>query len=166
VLLTGDNRRTAAAVAGKLDIEETRSEVLPGDKSKEIARLQSQGLKVAMVGDGINDAPALAQADLGLAVASGTDVAIETGSVVLVRNDPRDVAVALELGACAFRKIRQNLFWAFFYNIIAIPVAAGLLYPVNGFLLNPAVAGAAMSLSSLSVVGNSLLLKRFRPGQD
>jgi len=163
VMLTGDNHRTAEAIARQAGIDRVLADVLPQDKADNIKALQAAGRKVAMVGDGINDAPALAQADLGLAVGSGTDVAVEAGRIVLVRDDLRDVARAIDLSAYAMRKIRQNLFWAFIYNSIGIPIAAGLLYPFTGFLLNPVIAGAAMAFSSVSVVANSLLMKRFKP---
>lgn len=162
VMLTGDNRRTAQSIAAQARIERVIAEVLPEDKAKEIKSLQEAGRMVAMVGDGINDAPALAQADVGIAIGSGTDVAIESAQIVLVRNDVMDVARAVGLSAYTMRKIRQNLFWAFFYNSVGIPVAAGVLYPVLGFLLHPIIAGLAMSFSSVSVVTNSLLMKRYR----
>ncbi len=159
VMITGDNKRTADAIASQLGIDEAFAEVLPKDKAGKIMQLQKNGQKVAMVGDGINDAPALAQADLGIALGSGTDVAIETGDIILVKNDLRDVVKAIKLSNYTMKKIKQNLFWAFFYNIIGIPIAAGALYPF-GFLLNPVVAGAAMAFSSVSVVGNTLLMRR------
>jgi len=162
IMITGDNRRTADFIAQYLGLDDVFSEVLPQDKEEQIKKLQSQGLKVAMVGDGINDAPALAQADIGIALGSGTDIAIESGDIVLIKDDLRDVVMALDLSRYAMKKIRQNLFWAFFYNLIGIPIAAGALYPFTGFLLNPMVAGAAMAFSSVSVVSNSLSMKRYR----
>ncbi|MFA5362266.1 MAG: heavy metal translocating P-type ATPase [Candidatus Omnitrophota bacterium] len=161
-LITGDTRRTAEAIAAQSGIAQVMSGVLPEEKAREIRRLQAQGLKVAMVGDGINDAPALAQADIGIAVGRGIDVAIEAADIVLVKDDLRDVARAMKLSRYVMSKIKQNLFWAFFYNVIMIPVAAGALYPFTGFLLNPVIAGASMAFSSVSVVGNSLLMKRYR----
>jgi Cu+-exporting ATPase len=153
VMLSGDNRRTATAIAGELGIARVMAEVLPQDKAKVISELQQQGQVVAMVGDGVNDAPALATADIGIAIGSGSDVAKETGGIILIRNDVRDVVGAIRLSRATMRKIKQNLFWAFIYNAIGIPVAA------LGFL-NPIVAGAAMALSSLSVIVNSALLQR------
>jgi Cu+-exporting ATPase len=162
IMLTGDNRRAAESIARNLGIERVLAEVLPEDKANEIKRLQDEGKRVAMVGDGVNDAPALVQADVGIAIGSGTDIAIESGGIVLVKDDLRDVARTLELSCYTMRKIKQNLFWAFFYNTVGIPIAAGVLYPFFGFLLNPIIAGAAMAFSSVSVVSNSLLMRRYR----
>ena len=136
--------------------------MLPEQKAKEIKRLQQKGQKVAMVGDGINDAPALAQSDLGIAIGSGTDVAIESADIVLVRNDLQDVVRAIEISKYTMRKIKQNLFWAFAYNVAGIPIAAGILYPFTNTLLSPVIAGATMAFSSVSVISNSLLMKKYK----
>lgn len=160
-MITGDNEKSARAISKQLNIENVIAEVMPEKKADKIEELQNAGKKVAMVGDGINDSPALARADIGIAIGSGTDVAIETGDVVLIKNDLLDVVSAIKLSHYTMRKIKQNLFWAFCYNAVLIPVAAGILYPFTGFLLNPIIAGIAMSLSSVSVVTNSLLMKRF-----
>lgn len=162
IMITGDNEKTAKAIAGQIGIEHVLADVLPADKEKEVAKLQKRGEVVAMVGDGINDAPALARADVGIAIGAGTDIAMETGQIILVRNDLRDVLAAINLSNYTVRKIKQNLFWAFFYNSVGIPIAAGILYPFTGFLLNPIVAGAAMALSSVSVVSNSLLMRGYK----
>ena len=165
MMVTGDNRKTAQAVARKLEIDDVVSEVLPSEKRDEIRKQVAQGHKVAMVGDGINDAPALAESTVGIALGSGTDIAMEASDITLVTSDLRAVPQAIELSRKTLAKIRQNLFWAFFYNVLGIPIAAGLLYPIYGVLLKPVFAALAMSLSSVSVVGNSLLLKRFSPSK-
>ncbi|MDH4123448.1 MAG: heavy metal translocating P-type ATPase [Thermoplasmata archaeon] len=163
IMITGDNEATAKAIAAQCGIDIVLSQVLPGEKAAKIQELQEQGSIVAMVGDGINDAPALAQANIGIAIGSGTDVAVETGDIIIIRDDLMDVVAAVKLSRRTIQKIRQNLFWAFGYNTAAIPVAAGILFPPFGILLNPIIAAAAMAFSSVSVVTNAALLKRFRP---
>ncbi len=162
VMLTGDNRRTAEAIGRELGVTEVMAEVLPQDKERKIAELQGQGKKVAMVGDGINDAPALARADVGLAIGAGTDVAIESADIVLMKSDLLDAAAAVELSRATIRNIKQNLFWAFFYNTLGIPLAAGVFYYFLHWQLNPMFAAAAMSLSSVTVVSNALRLRLFK----
>jgi Cu+-exporting ATPase len=166
IMLTGDNERTAKYIAAELGIERVMAHVLPQQKEEVISKLKSEGKIVAMVGDGINDAPALARADLGIAIGSGTDVAKETGGIILIKGDVRDVAIALELGRKTVSKIKQNLFWAFTYNTGLIPIAAGVLVPLLGveiFGWLPMLAAFAMAMSSVTVVGNSILLGRFKP---
>ncbi|MGD6809636.1 MAG: heavy metal translocating P-type ATPase [Candidatus Bathyarchaeia archaeon] len=163
VMLTGDNQRTATAIAKQSGVDRVIAEVLPDEKANQIKELQAEGKVVAMVGDGINDAPALAQANIGIAVGSGTDVAVETGDIVLIKNDLRDVVVSIQLSRATMRKIKQNLFWAFFYNIILIPLAAGAFYPILHVLFDPVYAAAAMATSSVTVVTNASLLRRFKP---
>jgi Cu2+-exporting ATPase len=160
VMLTGDNEATARRIAGQLGIDTVIAEVRPGEKSAKVAELQQSGRRVAMVGDGVNDAPALAQADLGIAIGAGTDVAIETADVVLMRSDPLDVPVALLIGRGTLRKMRQNLGWAVGYNAIALPIAAGVFEPAFGLVLRPEIAALTMSGSSFLVAMNALLLKR------
>jgi Cu+-exporting ATPase len=162
VMLTGDNRLAAQAIGKEAGIDEVWAEVLPGEKAQRVSQLMEGGLKVAMVGDGINDAPALAAADVGIAIGSGTDVAIESADIVLVHSDLRDVVRSIALSKATFRNIKQNLFWAFAYNVLLIPVAAGALTLFGGPLLNPIFAALAMSLSSISVVSNALRLKFFK----
>lgn len=164
VMLTGDNRRTAEAVRQELGIEEVVAEVLPQDKEKKISQLKAEGRKVAMIGDGINDAPALAAADVGMAIGAGTDVAMESADIVLMKSDLRDAVTAIQLSRAVIRNIKQNLFWAFFYNAIGIPLAAGVWYPLFQIKLNPMFGAAAMSLSSIFVVGNALRLRAFKSG--
>ena len=163
-MVTGDNARTARAIALKVGIDNVLAEVLPENKALEVKQLQQAGKVVAMVGDGVNDSPALVQADLGIAMGSGADTAMESGSMVIMKNDLRDVLTSIELSRQTVGKIRQNMFFALFYNVLGIPVAAGV-FSTFGFILKPELAGLAMALSSVSVVTNSLLLKNFRPGK-
>jgi Cu+-exporting ATPase len=163
VMITGDNRRTAEAIAHQVGIDLVLAEVLPQDKAEEVKKLQAQGRKVAMVGDGVNDAPALAQAEVGMAIGSGTDVAKETGDVILIKDDIRDVVVALEVARATMNKVKQNLFWAFIYNMLGIPLAAGLFYPFVSIIISPELAGLMMAVSSVTVTLNTLLLKGFKP---
>ncbi|MBA3406351.1 MAG: HAD-IC family P-type ATPase, partial [Gemmatimonadaceae bacterium] len=160
IMLTGDSRTTAQAVARKLGIDQVEAEVLPDQKSKIVQRLQEEGRTVAMAGDGVNDAPALAQAQVGIAMGTGTDVAMQSAGVTLVKGDLRGIARARTLSRATMRNIRQNLFFAFIYNALGVPIAAGILYPFFGLLLSPIIAAAAMSLSSVSVIGNALRLRR------
>ncbi len=162
-MMTGDNALTAKAIGEQLGISNVLAEVLPEDKAKEVSKLQEEGKIVMMVGDGVNDAPALAQADIGVAIGSGTDVAVETGDVVLIKDDLKDVVATIQLSKQTMKKIRQNLFWAFGYNVAGIPIAAGVLFPFTGALLSPIIAAGAMALSSVSVVSNAALLKRYTP---
>ncbi|MDD4785196.1 MAG: HAD-IC family P-type ATPase, partial [Candidatus Shapirobacteria bacterium] len=158
-MLTGDNKRAAEFVAKKVGIDEVIAEVLPSQKSEKIKELQEKGLKVAMVGDGINDAPALVQSEVGMAMATGSDIAIESAGITILGGDIKKVATAIELSKATMTTVKENLFWAFIYNMVGIPLASGLLYPVLGIRLNPIFAGMAMALSSVSVVSNSLRLK-------
>ena len=162
IMLTGDHKNTALAIAKEVGIDDVVAEVLPDDKLNKIKELQSQGHIVAMAGDGINDAPALAQADIGIAMGTGTDVAIETAGITLLHGDISKLVKAIRLSKFTMRGIKQNLFWAFIYNIVGIPLAGGLFYPIFGWLLSPVFAGLAMAFSSVSVVGNSLRLKAKR----
>mgnify|MGYP002266911657 CR=1 FL=1 len=164
VMLTGDNRRTAEAVAREVGVDEVIAEVLPADKAKKVASLQTAGAVVGMVGDGINDAPALAKADVGFAIGTGTDIAIESADITLMRGSLHGVADAIAISRATVRNIKQNLFGAFVYNVVGIPVAAGVLYPFLGLLLNPIVAGAAMAMSSVTVVSNANRLRFFKAG--
>ena len=158
-MLTGDNEHTARSIAAQANIQHYKAGLLPADKTEFIKQLQSEGKTVAMVGDGINDSAALAQANVGIAMGQGSDIAIDTAKMTIISNDLTKIPTAIKLSKQTNRTIRQNLFWAFIYNVIAIPVAAGVLYPIDGFLLDPMIAGAAMALSSVSVVSNSIILK-------
>jgi len=166
IMLTGDNRVTAEAIRSKVGLSKVIAEVLPEDKERVIRNLQDENKKVVMVGDGINDAPALARADVGIAIGAGTDIAIESADTVLMKSDLLDVVTAIQLSKAVMRNIRQNLFWAFIYNIIGIPVAAGVFYGAFGWLLNPMIGAAAMSFSSVSVVTNALRLRFWGPKQQ
>jgi Cu+-exporting ATPase len=163
VMLTGDNQKTAEAIRKQLNIDKVIAEVLPQDKEREIRKLQESGRKVAMVGDGINDAPALARADVGIAIGAGTDIAIESADVVLMKSNLQDAVTALQLSKATIKNIKENLFWAFFYNILGIPLAAGVFYITLGWKLSPMFGAAAMSLSSVFVVMNALRLRFFKP---
>ena len=164
VMLTGDNRRTAAAVAAPLGITDVEAEVDPAGKAAHVRKLRMEGRHPAMAGDGINDAPALSEADVGIAMGTGTDVAMQSAGITLVQGDLRGIAKAVRLSRAVMRNIRQNLFFAFIYNAAGIPIAAGVLYPITGTLLSPIIAGAAMSLSSVSVISNALRLRKLRLG--
>ena len=162
VMVTGDNARTAKAIARTLGIDDVRADVLPDQKANIVKELQSKGAKVAMAGDGVNDAPALAQADVGIAMGTGADVAIESAGITLLRGDLNGIVRARSLSEATMRNIKQNLFFAFAYNAVGVPIAAGILYPVFGLLLSPMIAAAAMSLSSVSVIGNALRLRTLK----
>jgi Cu+-exporting ATPase len=162
-MLTGDNRRTAEAIARSVGIDEVLADVRPDGKAGAVRSLQADGAEVAMVGDGVNDAPALASADVGIAMGTGTDVAMESAGVTLMSGDLRGLITAIGLSRATMRNIRENLFWAFAYNVLLIPVAMGVLYPFTGILLDPILAAAAMALSSVTVVSNALRLRRYRP---
>ncbi|NLZ81175.1 MAG: HAD-IC family P-type ATPase, partial [Clostridiales bacterium] len=162
VMLTGDNKKTGEAIRQQLNIDRVVAEVLPQDKEREIREIQESGKKVAMIGDGINDAPALARADVGIAIGAGTDVAIESADIVLMKSDLLDAVTAVQLSKATIKNIKENLFWAFFYNTLGIPLAAGLLFIPFGIKLNPMFAAAAMSLSSVFVVSNALRLRFFK----
>ena len=163
ILLTGDNRLTAEAIAQQAGITHVIADVLPQDKAMQVKQLQADGKKTAMIGDGINDAPALTQADVGIAIGAGTDAAIDSADIVLMRNDLQDAVTAIQLSRATIRNIKENLFWAFIYNLIGIPIAAGVFYPIFGWEMNPMIGAAAMSFSSVFVVSNALRLRRFRP---
>ena len=165
-MLTGDNNKTAKAIASSLDVDEVISDVLPADKESVIRKLQDQNKKVMMVGDGINDAPALMRADIGVAIGAGTDIAMDSADVVLMKSSLLDVNTAIDLSKSVIRNIKMNLFWAFFYNILGIPVAAGIFYPAFGLRLSPMIGSAAMSLSSVCVVTNALRLRFFKPSVE
>ncbi len=163
VMITGDNARTAEAVASQLGISRVLSEVLPQDKAAEVKALQAKDEVVAFVGDGINDAPALAQSNVGIAIGGGTDVAVESGDIVLMRDDPMDAVAAVQMSRKVMQRIKQNLFWAFAYNTALVPVAAGLFYPLWGIQFRPELAGLAMAMSSVTVITLSLMLRRYTP---
>ena len=166
IMLTGDNEQTARAIQKQVGIDTVIAQVLPEEKEKHIRALQEKGQKVAMIGDGINDAPALARADVGIAIGAGTDIAMDSADIVLVRGELTDAAAAVRLSKAVIRNIKENLFWAFFYNAICIPLAAGVFYPLLHWTLNPMIGAAAMSLSSVFVVSKALRLKLFKPGES